>query len=896
MIDVLHYIHAHLCETLSLEETARRFGYSKWRFCEAFKRYTGVTFTGYVRHLRMQNAVLAMQRGEKFVDVAMEYGYETQSGFNKAFLKEYGCMPGEYLAKQGRCAAEYLKRKEKRMQISDRCALLREDAVNVKSHSGPVTREWILNYYKGALETCDLPEDAAPVQVNARLIAGGAAGVARGAAAFIMDGELIVGHNYGMEEPCYWSAEQQRTVLEQDDTVTAGAVEAAAAQRRVFDARRVITFEQGDWGVVQQEDGSLKPIGAHRAHAQTQQEQAAANEMAAMGYNICANHTVLGYEQVVKLGFEGLLAHVESCAEKNGDTPFYENLRILCRAGCVLGEKYAAKARELAAGETEPVRKAELERIAAVCTQVPRRPARNFWEAVQSLWFAHMLNTWEDGINANSVGRLDQIFYPYYKAEIEAGTLTKEDAFELICCLWIKLYRDYDVQQSCVGGTHADGSSAVNELSWMMLDATEALDFVRCLSVRFSPRTDKEFMRRALEVVGHTQKGVPFFFNDDVMIPALEAAGIAHEDACNYTQIGCVETVIPGKSNPHAVTARINLLKALEYTLSNGSSMIFEGAQPGLCTGTPEELDTYEKLLQAVHKQLRWLLRTAVNMTLRSFPSAAATEPRPYKSLLTEGCAESGRDFNEQGALYDYYQTMLVGLPNLADSLTALRVLVYEQKRYTLEQVIDALKNNFPDEAMRLRFVNKAPKFGNDIAEVDVLAAQLMNFACDELAALSAEYGHAFHPQPFSYLWMLHHGTVTAASPDGRRAGEPLAYSVSPMQGRDFNGFTALINSLACLPTKKAPGTTSAIVEADPRLFTDQNIPYFVDVLLGGAEKGLSNVQFNIVSADTLRDAQLHPEKHRNLAVRVSGFSQKFNLLNKDLQDHIISRTKHECM
>ncbi len=781
------------------------------------------------------------------------------------------------------------------MQITDRCALLREDAVNVKSHSQRVGEEFLLNFYKGALETPPLPEGAAQARVNARLIVGGIAGVIRGAKPYIMDGELIVGHNYGLEESAFLSVEQQREFL-QRGCLSGEAVEASCVQHREYDARRKISFVQGDWGVSVNEDGSLRPIGVEHAYVQNRQQWTAAAEMAAMGYNICANHTVLGYGQVIKLGFEGLLAHVEACAAKNGDPEFYEDLRILCRAGCELGDKYAAKAKELAAAESDTRRKAELEHIAEVCTQVPRKPARNFREAVQSLWFAHMINTWEDGVNANSVGRLDQIFYPYYKADIESGVLTKEDAFELICCLWIKLYRDYDVQQSCVGGTNADGSSAVNELSWMMLDATEALDFVRCLSVRFSPRTDKEFIRRALEVVGHTQKGVPFFFNDDVMIPALEAVGIPHGDACGYTQIGCVETVIPGKSNPHAVTARVNLLKALEYTLSNGRSLFFEGAQPGLATGEPEMLDAYDKLLDAVYKQIRHLLRMAVEMTVRTFPDAAASEPRPYKTLLTEGCAETGRDFNDHGALYDYYQTMLVGLPNLADSLTALRTLVYEQKRYTLAQVIDALNDNFPDEAMRLKLVNKAPKFGNDITEVDTLAADLMNFACDELAALSEEYGYAFHPQPFSYLWMLGHGMATAASPDGRRRGEILAYSVSPMQGRDFKGFTALINSLACLPTKKAPGTTSAIVEADPQLFTDRNIPYFADVLLAGAEKGLSNVQFNIVSADTLRDAQLHPEKHRNLAVRVSGFSQKFNLLNRDLQDHIISRTKHECL
>ncbi len=782
------------------------------------------------------------------------------------------------------------------MQLTDRCSRLREDAVNVKSHAALVEYEWALNFYKGAVEALALPQDAPPARVNARLIAGGTAGVASGAQPYILEGELIVGHNYGISEAFAFSGEELRRRLTEQGELRAEQIDACCAQYREYHARRMVNFEQGDWGVAVKPDGSLCPFGVERSHAQTQQEWDAAAEMAAMGYNICANHSVIGYEQVLRLGFEGLLAHVEDCAAKNGDSSFYEDLRILCRAGCALGEKYARKAAELAAQEKDAARRAELERIAAVCGQVPRRPARNFWEAVQSLWFAHMMNTWEDAINANSIGRLDQILYPYYEADIRTGRLTKEEAYELICCLWIKLYRDYDVQQSCVGGTNADGSSAVNELSWMMLDATEAMDFVRCISVRFSPRTDKAFLCRALEVVGHIQKGVPFFFNDDVMIPALEAAGISHADACDYTQIGCVETVIPGRSNPHAVTARTNLLKGLEYALSNGDSMVFEGKHPGLSTGAPETLDTFEKLLAAVREQIRHLLRMTVDMTLRSFPFAAASEPRPYKTLLTAGCVERGLDFNDHGAQYDYYQVDLVGLPNLADSLAALRKFVYEEKQYKLTEIIDALKNDFPDETLRLKLANKAPKFGNDIAEVDALAAGIMDFACDELKALSEECGYAFHAQPFSYVWMIVHGLASAASPDGRHAGEILAYSVSPMQGRDLNGFTALINSLTSLPTKKAPGTTSAIVEADPRLFADENIPYFADVLLGGAEKGLSNVQFNIVSAETLRDAQLHPEKHRNLAVRVSGFSQKFHLLSRELQDHIIQRTKHECM
>lgn len=227
------------------------------------------------------------------------------------------------------------------------------------------------------------------------------------------------------------------------------------------------------------------------------------------------------------------------------------------------GGKYAAETERLLKANDNAYNDEDLRKIIKICKKVPRYPAQSFAEAVQALWFAHIINTWEDTINANSLGRLDQILYPYYRHDIETGVITKEEAFEIICCLWIKLYRDFDVQQSCVGGTNPDGTSAVNDLLYFMLDATEQLDFVRCLSVRFSSSTEKKFMKRALEVVGYVQKGVPFFFNDDVMIPALIGKGIKKEDAYNYTQLGCVETVIPGKTNPHAVTGETNLLKAI---------------------------------------------------------------------------------------------------------------------------------------------------------------------------------------------------------------------------------------------------------------------------------------------------------------------------------------------
>ena len=429
-----------------------------------------------------------------------------------------------------------------------------------------------------------------------------------------------------------------------------------------------------------------------------------------------------------------------------------------------------------------------------------------------------------------------------------------------------------------------------------MLDAAEALDFIRCLSVRFSPKSNPDFIKRALEVVGHMQKGVPFFFNDDVMIPALVSKGISIGDARDYTQIGCVETVIPGKSNPHAVSAHANLLKSIEYALFNGKSGIIQELSPGLDTGNAGGYKTFEEFEQAVFKQVKHIIKAAYLDTAMHIPYAGFNAPKPYKSLLTEGCVESGRDFNRFGAKYDYYQMMLYGIPNLADSLAAVRELVFIQKRYSMEQLAEQIKNNWLDEAIRLDFINKAPKFGNDMAAVDKTASEIMDLSCDYLSELSSEYGYMFHAQPFTFYWMINYGNKTAATPDGRRKGEIIAYSMSPMQGRDFNGLTALINSISQLPTKKAPGTTSAIVEVDPELFTDRNIKFLADIMLVGAKKGLCNIQFNVANADTLKDAQQYPDKYKNLAVRVSGFSQRFILLDKTVQDHIINRTKHKSI
>ncbi len=868
MYEILRYVDENIKEKISLEELANNFGYSQWHLSKKFKQTTGYSYTEYVNNRRMGMAVLDILNGEKVTEVALKYGYDTTSGFNKAFMTRFGCSPKMMKKETIKSYIEYQERRDTMYKITDRVEFLRNEAVNVKTMSEKVKHIWQFLFRLGELSCSD--NDS-----NMIITAKSLCNVIKNSPGIILDNELIVGYNFGD------NGHNEKFDINDNEKTRKNLMQCG------------FTKEQIDFYFANENVSKYKMMPYKEEY--TPQESQLHQERAAMGRCMANNHTVIGYEEVLKHGFEGLLERVEAFEKINGESDLYTSLKMICNEAVKFGDKYSEEALKQAETASKE-RAAELKEIAKVCQNVPRKPAASFREAIQSLWFAHILNTWEDRINANSLGRLDQILYPYYKNDIENGVISKDEAFELVCCLWIKLYRDYDVQQSCVGGSDADGNEVVNDLSYMMLDATEKLDFIRCLSVRFSRNTDKKFLKRALEVVGHVQKGIPFFFNDDVMIPALEYGNIAHEDAVGYSQIGCVETVIPGKSNPHAVTGETNLLKALEYTLNEGKSMVNEGFTPGINTGAVKDFDTYEKLYSAIKKNIYHILDVCCRKVMIATDAHVVNAPKPYKSLLTEGCVESNRDFNAYGAKYDYYQIMLGGVPNLADSLEVIRKFVYEDRKYTLEEVVYQMQNDFPDEQIRLEFLNRAAKFGNDIDSVDFIARDIIDYSCSVLTELSDKYDLLFHAQPFTYLWMVDDGKVMAATPDGRHKGEIIAYSVSPMQGRDFNGLTALFNSLAKLPTKKTPGTTSAIVEVDPAAYSDRNIDSLVDILLTAGEKGLSNVQFNTVDKETLMEAQKHPENYNNLAVRVSGFSQKFNLLDKDLQDHIIGRTKHKCL
>ena len=762
--------------------------------------------------------------------------------------------------------------------------------------------------------------------------AEGLARVIRSYPVEVFPDEVLVGHHYvgdeGLDFPEFWLAKEWRERLraqlqpEEYDRVMALA-----------ETYPVLFANQRQVCALPAETLRASERGVHQIWGTT------------------LNHSVRGYEKVLRLGFEGILAEVDAAiaavAPEEPSAPerltFLQAARAIAAAGCAMGERYAEHAEAAAAGCSDPERARELREIAAVCRQVPARPARTFREAVQALWFAHVITCWEDTVNANSIGRIDQILAPYYQREADLGLITLDEAAEWLAHLWVKLYRSYDVQQATVGGLLSDGTDATNDLSTLVLEVTRALDFVRCLSVRVHRGSPRPLLEKAAQLVARGG-GIPFFFNDDAIVPALVRNGIPLEDARGYAVIGCVEITIPGKASPHAVSGWLNLAKCLELALNDGCDLR-TGDRLGPATGGLRDFRSMEEVWRSYQAQVEHFSRQIVFGCNRAEVDAEHAIPLPYLSLLTEDCVRAGKDITAGGARYNYHGVAAVGIPNVADSLAALEALTplpplplrergsivgaQEQSARLAGSVPPlpqrergpggegvpplplrergpggegippadlhaALLAGFEgQETLRQMLLNRAPKFGNDQDAVDRLAAEVTRHYCEVLAQFRTVRDGRFLPSLFTFTLMLPLGHLTGALPDGRRHGDPLAYSISPSQGRDQEGLTALLQSLARIPNDLVAASTSAIVEVEPSLLEGSGFPRFVDALQAAIAQGVGQMQFNVVSAETLRRAQEHPEQYRNLCVRVSGFSQKFSLLGREMQDHIIARTKH---
>jgi formate C-acetyltransferase len=585
-------------------------------------------------------------------------------------------------------------------------------------------------------------------------------------------------------------------------------------------------------------------------------------------------------------------------------------MRLCAEALIRFAERHAAQARELAQHESDPDRRQELERIAEVCSHVPAHAPRNFWEALQYYWFVHLgvtteLNTWD----AFCPGHLDQHLNHFYQRELAAGTLTRDQAEELLQCFWIKFNNQpappkvgvtaaesgtyTDFAQINVGGVNADGSDAVNEVSYLLLDVIEELRLLQpSSSVQVSKKNPDRFVKRAAKII-RTGFGQPSIFNSDLIVQELVRQGKSVADARQGGSSGCVEVGAFGKEN-YNLTGYFNLPKILELTLHNGVDPR-TGRQLGLVTGDPLDFQTFDELLAAYEKQLRYFVNIKIRGNSVVERLYAAYLPAPFLSLLTDDCIAAGRDYHDGGARYNTSYLQGVGLGTITDALTALKYHVFDRQTLTLDQLLAALNTDFVGhERTRQLLINRTPRYGNDDAYADDVLRAVFEIYFDALDGRPNTKGGAYHINLLPTTAHVYFGSVIGATPDGRRAGTPLSEGISPVQGADRCGPTAVLKSAAKIDHVRTGGTLLN-QKFTPQLLQDEaGLDGLVQLVRTYFKLDGHHIQFNVVDAATLHAAQEHPEQHRDLIVRVAGYSDYFCDLSVALQDEIIARTEHQ--
>ncbi len=572
-------------------------------------------------------------------------------------------------------------------------------------------------------------------------------------------------------------------------------------------------------------------------------------------------------------------------------------------------ERHAEKARELAAEEIDPDRKRELERIAEISGRVPAERPRDFYEALQSYWFVHLgviteYNTW-DSFNP---GRLDQHLWPFYKKGLEEGTLTREKARELLQAFWVKFnnqpappkvgvtaeesgtYTDFALIN--VGGLKEDGTDAVNELSYLILDVIEEMRILQPSSMaQISAKGPDSFLLRVLKIV-KTGFGQPSIFNSDAIVQELVRQGKSVEDARNGGASGCVEAGAFGKE-AYILTGYFNLPKIFEITLHDGVDPR-TGKTIGLKTGDPKGFNAFDELFEAFRKQIRHFVDIKIRGSNVIEKLFATYLPAPFLSVLIDDCIAKGKDYHAGGARYNTNYIQGVGVGTTTDVLSAVKYNIYDKAHFSMEELLTALAMNFEGyESLRQRVLNKTPKFGNDDDFVDALMKRVFEAYFASVDGRPTTRGGKFRINLLPTTVHVYFGKVTGATADGRKAGEAVSEGVSPVQGADRKGPTGVIKSLGKMDHVRTGGTLLN-QKFTPQLLADnagmqglKNLVRTYFKLMG------HHIQFNVVTADLLREAQAHPEKYRDLIVRVAGYSDYFVDCSTELQNEIIRRTEH---
>jgi pyruvate formate-lyase/glycerol dehydratase family glycyl radical enzyme len=573
-------------------------------------------------------------------------------------------------------------------------------------------------------------------------------------------------------------------------------------------------------------------------------------------------------------------------------------------------ERHAERARELAQQEEHPQRKKELKRIAEICTHVPAHAPRDFWEALQYYWFVHLgvtteLNTWD----AFCPGHLDQHLCPFYEQGLEDGLLTRQQAEELLQCLWIKFNNQpappkvgvtaqesstyTDFVQINLGGLKKDGSDGVNELSYLMLDVIGEMRLVQPNpSVQISKKSPDRLLKHAAKVIREGM-GQPDLFNCDLIVQELVRQGKSLKDARQGGTSGCVETGAFGKES-YILTGYFNMPKALEITLNNGVDPR-TGQRIGLETGDPTQFETFEELFEAYKRQLNHFVDIKIrgnNVVERLY---ANYMPAPFLSLLIDDCIARGKDYHDGGARYNTTYIQGVGVGTMADALTAIKYHIFDEKTMIMEDLLAVLQDGFKGhERARQMLLNKTPKYGNDDDYADDVMVDVFEAYFDAIDGRPNTKGGTHRINLLPTTVHVYFGSVIGATPDGRKAGMPLSEGISPVQGADRRGPTAVIKSVAKMDHVRTGGTLLNQKFTPHLLADDDGLDKFVQLIRTYFKLDGHHIQFNVVDAATLRAAQEHPEQHRDLIVRVAGYSDYFCDLGKTLQDEIIARTEHQ--
>jgi formate C-acetyltransferase len=629
-------------------------------------------------------------------------------------------------------------------------------------------------------------------------------------------------------------------------------------------------------------------------------------------------HTVAD-DKIYRKGFLDFKADIETSLRSldyHNDPKAYnkqkelEAMSICCDAIIRFAERHAEKAREMAQQEADPQRRTELERIAEICSHVPSHAPRDFWEALQAYWFVHLgviteLNTWD----SFCPGHLDQHLYPFYKNGLEDGSLTREQAKELLQCFWIKFNNQpappkvgvtaeesatyTDFANINVGGLRPDGSDGVNEVSYLLLDVIDEMRLTQPSSnIQLSKKSPDRLLKRACEII-RKGWGQPSIFNADLVVDELVRQGKSIEDARSGGTSGCVETGCFGKE-AYILTGYMNLPKILEIALNNGIDPR-TGKKIGLKTGDPTQFTSFEELLDAFTRQLKHFVDIKIkgnNIIERLF---ATYMPAPFLSVLVDDCIRSGKDYNDGGPRYNTTYIMGVGIGTLTDSLAATKYHVFDEKSLTMEQLLVSLKENFQGhDRIRQMLWNKTPKYGNDDEYADSLLRASFDAFHRAVGGRKNTKGGFYAVNYLSTTCHIYFGSVLGATPDGRRAQEPVSEGVSPVQGADRHGPTAVIKSVAKMDQVRTGGTLLNQKFSPSLLEGEDGIDDLAHLVRSYFKLDGHHIQLNVVTAETLRAAQANPEKYGDLIVRVAGYSDYFCDLGKVLQDEIIARTEHK--